>query len=74
MIRGVGCHGMEVQLVIHLARTFASKADTLDKVLNNIFLSKFLKIIFFTLILGLCIIDVFAIFCNFMYNFFVIVT
>lgn len=33
VIRGIGNHGMEVQLVIHLAHTFASKADTLDKVI-----------------------------------------
>lgn len=38
VIRGIGNHGMEVQLVIHLAHTFASKADTIDKVIFPPFL------------------------------------
>lgn len=32
VIRGVGSHGMEIQLVIHLAHFFSSKADALEKV------------------------------------------
>lgn len=35
VIRGVGSHGMEVQLVIHLAHTFSSKADALEKVFKR---------------------------------------
>ncbi|GIX88810.1 e3 SUMO-protein ligase RanBP2 [Caerostris extrusa] len=35
VIRGVGNHGIEVQLVAHLAQKFANKADLLKKVLQQ---------------------------------------
>ncbi|KAG8197151.1 hypothetical protein JTE90_011312 [Oedothorax gibbosus] len=35
VIRGIGNHGMEVQLIVHLARVFADKADSLLKEQNG---------------------------------------